>query len=144
VQWPEVAIAQMTRVTRAGGRLLVVDQITSVDPLEALAHNRVERLRDPSHVRVLSDQDFRSLFDANDLVLRRVEVEREEWELDRYLELAGCEGEARQAVIDEAEGLLERGQRAGIDLRRSGTGYGVTFSVAWYLLERVSPPLAEL
>lgn len=134
---PEVAIAELVRVTRTGGRLLVVDQIASADPLEALAQNRLERLRDPSHVRVLADADFRGLFEANSLVLRRFEVEREEHDLDADLDLACCEGEARGAVLGEVERLLARGDRAGIDLRRAREGYAFTRSIAWYLLEPV-------
>jgi len=141
---PELAVAEMTRVTRPGGRLLVVDQIASVDPLEALAHNRIERLRDPSHVRVLSDQDFRVLFEANWLRLLRFEVEHEERDLAEFLDLAGCAGEARQAVVDEVERLLARGERAGVDLRRAGAGYGLTLRVAWYLLERPAIPTTAI
>ena len=137
---PELAVAEMTRVTRPGGRLLVVDQIASVDPLEALAHNRIERLRDPSHVRVLSDQDFRALFEANWLRLLRFELEHEERDLGGFLDLAGCEGEARQAVIGEVEKLLARGERAGVELRRAGEGYALTLRVAWYLLDRLPTP----
>jgi ubiquinone/menaquinone biosynthesis C-methylase UbiE len=140
VQWPDIAIGELARVTRTRGRLLVVDQVASADPLEALAHNRLERLRDPSHVRVLSDQDFRLLFDANELVLRRSEVDREEIELDRFLDLAGCAGDARAAVYAEVERLLAAGQTAGIGLRRSGGGYGLTLTIGWYLLEKVPPP----
>jgi len=141
---PELAVAEMARVTRPGGRLLVVDQIASVDPLEALAHNRIERLRDPSHVRVLSDQDFRALFEANWLRLVRFEVEREERDLGEFLDLAACEGEARQAVLDEVESLSARGERVGIELRRAGAGYGVTLRVAWYLLDRPGIPTTAI
>jgi len=140
LEWPDVAIAEMVRVTRLRGRLLVIDQIASADPLEALAHNRIEHLRDPSHVRVLSDQDFRSIFDANGLLLRRFDVDRERVGLDRFLDLAGCEGEARAAVYADVEGLLSNGQTAGIALERTPEGYGLTLSVAWYLLERQPPP----
>jgi ubiquinone/menaquinone biosynthesis C-methylase UbiE len=140
VSWPDIALSEMTRVTRVGGRLLVVDQIASADPLEGIAHNRIEQLRDPSHVRVLSDQDFRTLFDANDLLLRRSEVERDRLELDRFLDLAACEGDDRAAVYAEVERLLSIGQTAGIELRRTTEGYGITLSIAWYLLERVPPP----
>ena len=136
IRRPELALAELTRVAKPGGRLLVVDALASVDPLAAAAHNRIECLRDPSHVRVLSDQDFRGLFDANSLVLRRFEVEREERDFDEFLDLAGCEGEARQVVVDEVEKLLARGERAGIDLRRTPTGYAFTVSVGWYLLEK--------
>lgn len=140
VQWPDIAIGELTRVTRMRGRLLVVDQVASADPLEALAHNRLERLRDPSHVRVLSDQDFRLLFDANDLVLRRFEVDREDVELDWFLDLAGCVGDDRAGVYAEVERLLANGQTAGIALRRSAGGYALTLTVGWYLLEKVPPP----
>jgi SAM-dependent methyltransferase len=141
---PELAIAELARVTRPGGRLLVVDQLASVDPLEALAHNRLERLRDPSHARALSDQDLRGLFEANWLVLRRFEVEREERDLDESLALAACGGEARQAVLDEVERLLVAGQRAGIDLRRRGEGYALTASIGWYLLDRPAVPTTAI
>jgi SAM-dependent methyltransferase len=141
---PEIAIAEMARVARIGGRLLVTDQITSVDPLEALAHNRLEHLRDASHVRVLSDQDLRGLFDANWLVLERSEVDRETVELDGYLELAGCEGADRDAVVAEVERLLAAGRRAGVALRRSGEGYALTLSIGWYLVRRAAPPSVEL
>jgi ubiquinone/menaquinone biosynthesis C-methylase UbiE len=141
---PELAVAEMTRVTRLGGRLLVVDQIASADPLEALAHNRLEQLRDPSQVRVLSDADLRGLFEANWLVLQRFEVESEDHELDRFLELAGCAGERRASVLAEVERMLERGQHAGIRLRRERGGYALTLAVGWYLLVRHSPPRTDV
>jgi hypothetical protein len=144
VPHPEVALAEMTRVTRIGGHLLVVDQISSADPLEALQQNRLEHLRDPSHERILSDLDFRSLFEANWLVLERFETEREAYELDRYLELASCTGEPRDAVIAEVERLLAAGRHAGVGLRRSASGYALTLTVAWYLLHRAVPDRTDL
>ena len=93
---PELAVAELTRVTRPGGRLLVVDQIVPVDPLVALELNRFERARDPSHTRALADVDLRGLFESNGLVLLRSEFEQEPRDLDAYLDLAGCEGEARE------------------------------------------------
>lgn len=136
VEWPGVVLAELVRVCRVGGRLVLADQIASPDPLEALVHNRLERLRDPSHVRVLSDQDIRALLDVNDLAVRRVESEREDVSLDTYLERAGCEGAAREAVLAEVEHLLGRGQTAGVRLRRVGSDYGLTLSIAWYLAEK--------
>lgn len=139
VRWPDIAVSEMARVCRTRGHLLVVDQIAAADPLDALAHNRIEHLRDPSHVRVLSDQDFRGLFDANDLVLRRFETEHDEIELDRYLELAAADDATRAAVYAEVERLLAIGQDAGIGLRHGPGGYGLTLAVGWYLLEKVPP-----
>src|SRR5881397_719259 len=93
---PEPAIAELARVTKPGGRVFVDDQIAPVDPLAALDLDRFERARDPSHTRTLPDTDLRSLFDANELVLLRTHFQSHTRKLDFYLDLAGCEGEARE------------------------------------------------
>jgi ubiquinone/menaquinone biosynthesis C-methylase UbiE len=93
---PELVIAELARVTRPGGTILVVDQLAPVDPLAAFELNRFERARDATTTRVLSDGDLRALFDANGLVLRRDRVVSEPRDLDRYLDLAGCEGVERE------------------------------------------------
>jgi SAM-dependent methyltransferase len=120
VHRPELVLAELTRVTRLGGRVLVVDQIAPVDPLEALVLDRFERARDPGHERLLPDIDLRQLFEANGLVLIRDHRDVERRPLDAYLELAGCEGEAQE----RARGLAPHGPDA------------VTATLAWYLLER--------
>ncbi len=98
VHRPELVVAELARVTRPGGRILVVDQLAPVDPLEALAVDRFERARDPDHQRLLSDQDLRHLFEANGLVLRRERRATERRQVAGYLDLAACEGEARGAA----------------------------------------------
>ena len=121
VRRPELAIAELARVTRPGGSILVVDQIAPVDPLAALELDRFERARDPSHTRTLSDPDMRGFFDANGLLLRRAQLELEERELEPYLDLAGCEGDER----DRARGL------------RAGDTASVT--MGWYVLAKQRP-----
>jgi ubiquinone/menaquinone biosynthesis C-methylase UbiE len=114
---PEVAMGELVRVTRPGGTVLVVDQIAPNDPLLAFELNRFEQARDPTHTRALADVDFRQLFEMNGLVLQRAEITEEPRDLDPYLDLAGCEGEARE----RARALAPTGYTAG---------------VAWYLLRR--------
>jgi ubiquinone/menaquinone biosynthesis C-methylase UbiE len=117
VRRPEVAMAELVRVTRPGGTMLVVDQVAPVDPLAAFELTRFEQARDPSTTRILSDADLRGLFDMNGLVLRRSEFDHERRELDAYLDLAGCEGEARERA------------------RRLAPG-GYTAELGWYVLTR--------
>ena len=93
---PELVVAELTRVTAPGGHVFVDDQIAPVDPLAALELDRFERARDPSHTRTLPDIDFRHLFDANGLVLLQTRFQMHRRELDYYLPLAGCEGEAAE------------------------------------------------
>src|SRR6266511_431918 len=95
---PELAVAELTRVTAPGGRVFVDDQIAPVDPLAALELDRFERARDPSHTRTLPDIDLRHLFEANGLVLLRTQFQTHRRVLDSYLDLAGCQGEAREVA----------------------------------------------
>jgi len=96
VHRPELAVAELARATRLGGRLLLIDQLASVDPLVAMEVDRFERIRDSSHERLLPDGDVRALLEANGLVVTRTAFVEEQRDLDRYLDLAGCEGEARE------------------------------------------------
>jgi len=93
---PEPAIAELARVAAPGGYVYVDDQIAPVDPLDALELDRFEQARDPSHTRTLPDVDLRQLFEANGLVLIRTRFQTHRRELDYYLDLAGCEGDARE------------------------------------------------
>ncbi len=96
VDAPELVVSELARVTRGGGRVLVVDQIAPADAERARELNRFERARDASHSRALSDTDLRRLFAANRLNLNRSEILSENRQLDPYLDLARCEGDARE------------------------------------------------
>jgi ubiquinone/menaquinone biosynthesis C-methylase UbiE len=114
---PHLLVAELARVTRPGGTILVVDQLAPADPLAGIELTRFEQARDPSTTRLLADADLRGLFDSNNLVLRREEVTREPRDLDAYLDLAGCEGDERERARTLAP-----------------TGYEAV--VGWYVLER--------
>lgn len=96
---PELLVAELVRVTRPGGTILVADQLAPTDPLAALELTRFEHARDPTTSRVLADADLRGLFDSNNLVLRRELVTHESRDLQDYLNLAGCEGEDRDRAL---------------------------------------------
>ena len=120
---PERAVAELTRVTAPGGQVFVDDQIAPVDPLAALELDRFERARDPSHTRTLPDIDFRHLFEANGLILRRTRFQTHQRELGYYLDLAGCEGEARERALQLSPGGPE----------------SYAAETAWYLLIKPGP-----
>ena len=63
---PPRAVAEMRRVCRPGGRIVVCDGLASDDPEKALALNRMELLRDPSTVEFRTLAYLKHLFaDAN-------------------------------------------------------------------------------
>jgi hypothetical protein len=89
-------MSELARVTRLGGHVLVIDQIAPIDPLVAVELDRFERARDPTHTRLLPDIDMRALLEANGLVVVRTEFADEQRDLDSYLDLAACYGDARE------------------------------------------------
>jgi ubiquinone/menaquinone biosynthesis C-methylase UbiE len=59
---PRAVFREMVRVTKPGGRVVVADTCASADPAKAAAFNRLEKLRDPSHVRALALAELEALF----------------------------------------------------------------------------------
>jgi SAM-dependent methyltransferase len=118
VRRTELAFAELPRVTRPGGLVLVVDQVAPADPLVALELDRFERARDPTHQHTLADADFRHFFEANELRCLRTDFVLETRDLERYLDLAACEGEERERV------------------RALAPGASFPVTVGWYLLRR--------
>ncbi len=120
VSRPDRVVAELARVTRRRGRVLVVDQLAPDDPEEAAALHVFETTRDPSHTRLLTGAELRDLFAANGLELLRERRVEERRELQAYLDLAGCEGECRV----RAETLAAASPSFLVE------------SVGWYLLAR--------
>ena len=52
----------MVRVCAVRGRVVVCDMYASTDPVKAATWNRLEKLRDPSHVRCMSLPELKNLF----------------------------------------------------------------------------------
>ena len=117
---PDRVVAELARVTRPGGNVLLVDQLAPADPAEAAALHEFETVRDPSHARLLTDAELRDLFAANRLALLSERSEGEPRELSAYLDLAGCEGDRRI----RAEVLAAADPRLLVE------------RIGWYLLAR--------
>src|SRR5262245_11354215 len=81
---PESVLAEMVRACSPGGRVAVIDVFTS-SPEQAEAYNRVEKLRDPSHVRALPLEELTGLCHDAGLRDTRTAFFRLEMELEMLL-----------------------------------------------------------
>jgi ubiquinone/menaquinone biosynthesis C-methylase UbiE len=61
---PAAVLQEMVRVCAPQGRIVVVDDFSSDEPAKAGEFNRLEKLRDPSHVRCLTLAELKGLFPA--------------------------------------------------------------------------------
>ena len=81
---PEAVLAEMVRVCAPGGRVVVVDVFTS-NPEQADAYNRIEKLRDPSHVRALALEELTGLLSQAGLRNVTAHFYKHEVELEQVL-----------------------------------------------------------
>jgi SAM-dependent methyltransferase len=85
------SIAEMSRVS--GDLVLVVDNLYRDDLVE-----EAERLRDPTHVRNYSEEEWRELFAQGGLEVEAVELLDTDIDLEAWLARAGCEGDEAERV----------------------------------------------
>lgn len=81
---PGRCVAEMARVVRPGGWVVLGDHVTDPDQEAAAWHQEIERLRDPSHWACLTPKQLRSLAERADLTLAEerlipVSLDYEEW-----------------------------------------------------------------
>ncbi len=96
------ALREMARVSR--------DLVIVVDNLHAgEASEEAERLRDPTHVRCYSEQEWRALFDEAGLRVDEVRVLDVRVEVEPWLERVGCAGRDAERVRMLLADRIDRG-----------------------------------
>jgi ubiquinone/menaquinone biosynthesis C-methylase UbiE len=130
---PAGALAEMKRVCRPGGRIIVIDATPS--PETQQAYDTMERLRDPSHASALTLQEIMQM--GRDVGLRETAIEgyRLEAQLDT---LADTETLSELNAMFDTD-IASGEDRIGVGAWRSSTGIRFHFPVsiiAWELAER--------
>jgi len=114
---PEKALAEMIRVCKPGGRVLVAD--VAVEPEKSAAYDRLEILRDPSHTHALTKDEFVQIFGNSGLIECRQSTYDVEIELEAQLKASfpnpGDEDVIRKMVTEDVSKDL-----LGINARKDG------------------------
>jgi ubiquinone/menaquinone biosynthesis C-methylase UbiE len=133
---PQRALDEMFRILRRGGTAASVDVVSSEDAAESKLHNAIERLRDPSHVRMLPASEL-------DACVNRAgfqDIEHTTWDMPRELEewLGIVNDPARvEPIRTVIRTLAQAGRTAGTGLSiKNGE---VVFFHRWRLLKATKP-----
>jgi ubiquinone/menaquinone biosynthesis C-methylase UbiE len=113
---PGRVLAEMARVVGRGGQVLVADIVTSTNPQFARAHNAIERLCDPTHVRALPADQLRALFIANDLDMTIDRPGRMHYGLSEWIAHGGPTAAAEEEIRRRFAAALANDE-TGLDVR---------------------------
>ena len=108
---PGKPFAEMRRVLKKGGKLVVWDMEAVEEPLR-MVNDEIERMRDPSHARILSRAEFEQMF-QNDFELQCEEATLVPVSLKSWMELTDTSDNVQREITDRMKADLSGGQKTG-------------------------------
>lgn len=133
---PEAAFAEMVRVLKPGGRLVMIDMEAAHEEDRA-RRDEIEILRDPSHVRNLSRPEMEALFGRYGLPLEIGDVTEIPQQLKSWMELTKTPEAVKADIVKCMEEDLAGGERTGFyPYRQDGE---IWFRQHWVLLAGRKP-----
>lgn len=117
-----VALREARRVLRRGGRIAIADSASSEDPAEAALHNHIERVRDPSHVEMLSVSRLEALLEAEGFDGVRADRYEDERDVDWWLDVIDPSPAMRLEVLRLLRDSMARGDASGMRIREDDGG----------------------
>lgn len=109
---PKQAFAEMVRVLKPGGKLVIIDMEAAEESLREKEDN-LERLRDPSHVQNYSIAELQSLYQQHDFSIVCSEKTRIPVSAQAWLELTKTPEEKQKTILRQFYEELQHGQKTG-------------------------------
>ena len=134
---PEVVLQEMVRVAKPEGRLLIIDTLAPESDAKLELHNRIEKVRDPSHAQTLRLTTYLALFDKHGLEIGRQGFRRRPRSFNQWMLRAGHNPGTKRYL--ETRKLLEdsiAGDRAGFSAQPQGDDILITHNEGMFLLTR--------
>jgi ubiquinone/menaquinone biosynthesis C-methylase UbiE/ADP-ribose pyrophosphatase YjhB (NUDIX family) len=133
------ALMEMQRVVRPGGCIGIVDQVPPEDPAGRDLMERLEKLRDPSHVEALTASRWHRLLEELEIEVTFADVVERAFTFEAWLDLGGADA-GRRAAVEEA--LATATPHARRQIGDDGT-VPVTFMKRWVVLVGAAPAIRE-
>jgi len=123
---PQAVLAEMVRVCKPGGKVMIVDVVQS--PEKVLAYDRLEKLRDPSHVHALTFSEMHDLIAVSGLLNIRTARYKMEGEVERHLAASfpNPEDVERIRILFQSDLQLDR---LGMDVHLQGDEIHFAFPI---------------
>jgi len=114
---PQLILAELARLLKHGGILILADLLSADDPVKRATQNAIEEKRNPSHVAIFSAEQYRKLLAGAGFVIEAEQTVTFERELEEWLDDMQTEPGARTVVREMIEAGLET-DAAGLHARR--------------------------
>jgi ubiquinone/menaquinone biosynthesis C-methylase UbiE len=105
---PIKAVSEMARVCKTGGKIVLVDGLSSEDAIKSEYHNRIEQLRDPSHVRLYSQPELVGMIEDAGFKVIHARNWGADFYFDEWIKIADpgeeIAREVRRMMADSIEG----------------------------------------
>ncbi|MBT4511853.1 MAG: methyltransferase domain-containing protein [Chloroflexi bacterium] len=104
---PDEAFREIRRVCRPEGRIVIMDIVSSEDGARSEYHNKMERLRDSSHVKQYSRSELEGMLKTCDLEMDEVNTWKYTWQMEEWLYIANPDevaaNKVRQLMMESIE-----------------------------------------
>lgn len=126
----DTAFSEMVRVLKPGGKLVMIDMESADEELRDI-EDKIETLRDPSHVKNLSKQEMCSLFSTYGLEIEQCSTAEIEQNLIHWLNLTAAPEAVQQKITYQMQQEIDGGEKTGFSPYL--TESGICFKQHWVL-----------
>lgn len=133
---PAAAFAEMARVCAPGGHVAIEDVIASEQTVRARYYNRIERLRDRTHQRILSLSEIISGLGNAGLLVRKVLVLDSIREYNEWVAVTHPPARRSERIRRLLQGSLEH-DLSGLRVQPEDDTFLFVQPVAWILAEKL-------